>query len=457
MEPPRIQYAAGAGGASIAFYDIGTGTTFVSISEALPFSNIQLECHEEHAAFLPPGVPDERRLIRYDGRGSGSSSHDVSDYSLEAYVADLEAVVNRAGADRFVLVGGWAGGPVAITYAARHPERVSHLVLNQTFARSSDAMSTPEMSAIIGLLPASWELFTESIAHALIHGWAQGEAAHELAIFLRSAMTHETAARAFAEIDTFDASTLLSSITMPTLVIDSTDVPWPPIELGRTLAAQIPAAEMRVIEGKLEGNMEIWHAMDEFVGLREHASYHAAEQERQASAPSEFVTVLFTDIEGSTSLTQRDGDARAHELVRAHDRIVREALRARGGSETKHTGDGIMASFPSASRAIEASIAIQQAVARHNNTGDGPPLGVRIGLNAGEPVAEDRDLFGTAVQLARRVCDHAAPGQILVPEGVRYLVAGKGYLFADQGIVSLKGFEDPLRLYEVLWRERERA
>jgi len=83
---------------------------------------------------------------------------------------------------------------------------------------------------------------------------------------------------------------------------------------------------------------------------------------------------------------------------------------------------------------------------------------VRIGMNAGEPVAEDDpdgrgDLFGTAVQLAARICAHAEPGQILVPIVVRELAAGKRFLFADQGEASLRGFEDPVRLYEVRWRE----
>jgi len=81
------------------------------------------------------------------------------------------------------------------------------------------------------------------------------------------------------------------------------------------------------------------------------------------------------------------------------------------------------------------------------------PLRVRIGLNAGEPVAEDQDLFGTAVQLAARICAHAEPGQILVPTVVRELAAGKGFLLADLGKIALRGFEDPVRLYEVRWRE----
>ncbi len=112
-----------------------------------------------------------------------------------------------------------------------------------------------------------------------------------------------------------------------------------------------------------------------------------------------------------------------------------------------------MASFPSASGALQAAIAIQRAVAAHVEEHPDPPLGVYIGLNAGEPIAEEQDLFGTAVDLARRICDHAQPGEILVSDVVRQLAAGKDFLFADQGDVALRGFEDPVRLYEVHWRE----
>ncbi len=159
------------------------------------------------------------------------------------------------------------------------------------------------------------------------------------------------------------------------------------------------------------------------------------------------------DMEGSTTLTQRLGDARAQDLLDAHNGVVREALRSYGGAEIKHTGDGIMASFPLASSALECAIAIQRAFARHNESSPGFPIRVRIGLNAGEPVAQGQDLFGTAVQLARRICDHAEPGQVLASDVVRQLAAGKGFLFADTGAVVLKGFEDPVRLYDTRWLE----
>ena len=157
-------------------------------------------------------------------------------------------------------------------------------------------------------------------------------------------------------------------------------------------------------------------------------------------------------MEGSTALTQRLGDAKAQDVLRTHNRIVRDALKAHSGSEIKHTGDGIMASFASASRALECAIAMQRAFAAHNESAE-QPIRVRIGLNAGEPVAEEKDLFGTAVQLAARICAQAEPGEILAPIVVRELAAGKGFLLADRGDVALRGFEDPVRLYEVRWRE----
>ena len=162
--------------------------------------------------------------------------------------------------------------------------------------------------------------------------------------------------------------------------------------------------------------------------------------------------VLFTDMEDSTSITQRLGDARAMDLLRTHNALIRDALNAHSGREVKHTGDGIMASFLSASGAVECAIAIQGAFTSHNEQNPDTPIRVRIGLTAGEPVMEDQDLFGAAVQLARRICDCAEPSEILVANVIQELCIGKGFLFADRGLAALKGFEDPVRVHEVSWQ-----
>jgi class 3 adenylate cyclase len=117
-----------------------------------------------------------------------------------------------------------------------------------------------------------------------------------------------------------------------------------------------------------------------------------------------------------------------------------------------------MASFPAASAALNCAIAIEQSITARNgelasDDQQQSALSVHIGLNAGEPVAEGSDLFGTTVQLARRICDEADAGEILVADVVRQLAAGKDFLFADRGETVLRGFEDPVRLYELRWQD----
>ena len=165
---------------------------------------------------------------------------------------------------------------------------------------------------------------------------------------------------------------------------------------------------------------------------------------------------MFTDMVSSTHVTQMLGDRMAQQLVRSHNTIVRKALQICGGIEIKHTGDGIMASFPWASNAVDAAVAIQQAVAEHNRQSPTVPLKIRIGLNSGELIVENNDLFGHTVQLASRVCSQADANQIYVSAVVvKELSAQKNYTFKPLGDFSLKGIDDPQQLYEVVWNSSE--
>ena len=161
-------------------------------------------------------------------------------------------------------------------------------------------------------------------------------------------------------------------------------------------------------------------------------------------------TVLFTDIVGSTSLTQRLGDEAAMEFLRLHDRIVRDALVSYKGREVKHTGDGIMASFISAAAAVRCAAQIQQTM-MHESEHHGHRLQVRIGGAAGEPVEQDSDIFGATVQLASRLCAHAQAEQILVSNVVAELCIGKGLAFRSLGEVPLKGFDRAIHVHAVEW------
>lgn len=168
---------------------------------------------------------------------------------------------------------------------------------------------------------------------------------------------------------------------------------------------------------------------------------------------SQVVTVMFTDMVGSTALTQTRGQQVAQQVVRAHNRIVRQALTRFHGREIKHTGDGIMASFAQASSAVDAAIQIQKDTLAHCRDYPDLPLQLKIGLNAGEPIAEDGDLFGSTVQLSARITDKAKANEIFVPDSVRLLCAGKNYRFVSRGGYAMKGFEGDITLYEVVWDE----
>jgi class 3 adenylate cyclase len=164
-------------------------------------------------------------------------------------------------------------------------------------------------------------------------------------------------------------------------------------------------------------------------------------------------TILFTDIVESTAMTQQMGDEAAMEVVELHDSIVRDALKDLGGREVKHLGDGIMASFVSAASAVKCAARVQNEIGKHVRANADPPIRVRVGIAAGEPVERHSDLFGVTVQLAARLCAHAEADQILVSNVVAELCEGKVLAFTELGELSLKGFDRPVRAHAVNWTE----
>ncbi len=447
----QIRFCTTSDGVRIAYATVGEGPPLVRV--------LGWCTHLEFERTLPDwersiwgAMSRNHHFVRYDGRGFGLSDRDIKSFSLDAKVRDLEAVVDALELPRFALLGTSEGGPTAIAYAVRHPERVSHLILYGSFGwrpppeteEDKDLLRAMMMTVIPG-----WGRDTPEFRQLWTSRFLPDADREEIRWFnelQKVSAKGETVAALIRSVGRVDVRDLLPQVTSPTLVIHRRDDIMCPFDLGRELAALIPGARLLPLEGSnhlpLAGEPVIEQfvqAVEEFVGPSEPTL---------SAAPSGLVTILFTDMEGSTNLTQRLGDAGAQELLRTHTTIVREALKAHAGAEIKHTGDGIMASFATASKALACATAIQTAFAERNETVE-EPIKVRIGLNAGEPVAEDEDLFGTAVQLAARVCATAEPGTILASNVVRELSAGKGFLFSDQGDVVLRGFEDPVRLYEV--------
>jgi class 3 adenylate cyclase len=237
-----------------------------------------------------------------------------------------------------------------------------------------------------------------------------------------------------------------AGLTIPTLIMQRVDDPTFTLEIGRSMAARIPGARLVPLPADaLFGGAAVASAVETVVNfLRENVS----PADRREATLTPFRTVLFTDLVGHTEMMSRLGDERGRAILRQHEEITRNVLKEHGGTEVKTMGDGFMASFGSVTKAVECAIALQRAFAER----DGEPLSVRVGLNAGEPIEEDGDLFGATVILASRIAAKAEGGEILVADTVRGLCSGKGFLFADRGEFVAKGFEEPVRVYGVSWR-----
>jgi len=444
---PRIQYAKTSDGVNIAFAVMGSGVPLVHA--LCPLSHLLLDWRSPVWHPWLEALADRYQLVIYDGRGNGMSQRGLTAYAPEAPVLDLEAVVNHLSLNRFFTFAALTYGHGALRFAAANPDRTAGLILWTSF------VSARALDQTVGLMLAetNWDFFLQSIAQTA--NWLEPRDVRAYVDVLRQTMTQEDyltlikAAYADAGVEQ-----LLPNVRTPTLVLHPSEFDLVKPQEAMRLASMMPNARLVLLEGASAiptGELvePALLAVKEFID--DVAGTEAAAGTARLAA-EDVHTILFTDVEGSTAMTQRLGDARARDLLREHERMVREALKAHGGSEVKTMGDGFMASFSSATKALECAIAIQRAFAERNESAAEPIL-VRVGLNAGEPIAEDDDLYGTAVNEAARITAAAQGGEILVADVVRQLTKGKDFLFANRGETSLRGFEHPVRLFEVRWHD----
>ncbi len=442
---PRIQYAKTKDGVSIAFTTVGKGPPVVVAGEVSD-SHVQLVWDSPPFGPLFKFLAGKHTVVKFDPRGFGLSDRDVSAFSLKSRLLDLEAVVDHLGLTGFTLLGINVAGPLAVVFAAQNPERVSGLVLLGSAVRVADIIGRHRISKLVPLIRTDWQMYLENLA-AVNAGYGREEATRQ-AKLIAASVEPETFIKWSLAIARDDVTSLLGDVRCPTLVLHYAGVHYLTQDMARELTSAIQDSRLVVLEGHYgEGPRQTAEVISEFLGEGEET-----ETGDEGLSADIVHTILFTDVEGSTALTQRLGDAKARDILREHERMVREALKAHSGSEVKTMGDGFMASFSSATKALECAIAMQRAFAEHNESA-GEPIMVRIGLNAGEPIAEDEDLFGTAVNEAARITATAEGGEILVSDVVRQLVKGKDFLFADIGERQLKGFDESVRLYEVRWEE----
>jgi class 3 adenylate cyclase len=432
---PQVQYAKTSDGVSIAFASMGEGPPLVRL---MPPGMAHIQ--RDWATF--PGIHESLsrtfRLIWYDPRGSGLSDRDAIDFSMEAMMRDLEALIEHTGLRSFAVMASGNSVPMAVTYAATFPDRVSHFILVNGWTKSSDFVGSPGQEALEALIDKDWTLYTETVARVVMQGYDH-HLTDRFAEHMRACIEPEAHRAFILAAMSYDVSALLPDVKAKTLVLHNNDNRVYPVRAGQKLAAGIPDARFLTTD---DMNLERVAALVE--------EFARPGNKPESVEPGAFRTILFTDLVGHTEMMSRLGDERGREVLREHEEIVRKALAEHGGQEVKTMGDGFMASFGSVTKAVECAIALQRAFADRESD---EPLSVRVGINAGEPIEEHGDLFGATVILASRIAAKAEGGEILVADTVRGLCSGKGLMFADRGDFVAKGFEEPVRVSEVRWQE----
>lgn len=440
--PPRVQYTRAPDGVQIAYWTVGGGMPLV-VMPYLPWSHLEAEWSQSGQRRLLQQLGFGRRLVRYDGRGAGLSDRDAERLDLEAQVGDLGAVADAAGLERMAIFAFVHAGPIALAYAARYPERVSHLVLWCSYASGATYSAVPRVRSTRSLLAHDWDLYTETAARAF-NGWAAGDEVQHIAELMRACATPGGARRLYSAYEAFDVTELLGRVTAPTLILSRRGVVYPP-ELWRDMAGSLVGARFVVLDGDalwpgVGDTTPMLEAVGEFLGSEgEHGG-------GTLPPAGELVAILFTDVVGSTALTARLGDVAARAHLRRHDDLVAAAVVRWEGRLHKHTGDGVMASFRSVHRALDCALDVQRGIERLAEAAD-VGLRLRVGLHVGEPIAERADLFGAEVNLAARLCAAASPGEVLVSAVVRELCRTRPATFVDRGRLELRGLPEPVQAW----------
>jgi class 3 adenylate cyclase/pimeloyl-ACP methyl ester carboxylesterase len=382
------------------------------------------------------------RVISFDKPGTGLSDPIDGPQTLEHRMEDVTAVLDAVDSERSSLFGISEGAPLSALFAATHADRTQALIMYGSYARGSASADYPWAPA--------WEQ-VEAAAEMIDNEWGRGvwldvyapsaaadpEFARWWSHYQRVAASPAMAkavVRLAAQIDIRD---VLPAISAPTLVLHRVgDLLWP-VEGARFVAESIPGARLVEFPGAdhfpFTGEADL--ILDEvetfLTGTR-----HAPEPDRR------LLTVLFTDIVGSTEQVARLGDRRWRELLARHDALVRAELKRHGGREIKTIGDGFLATFEGPARAIECAQAI---IAAAGSLG----IEIRAGVHSGECEVVGDDVAGISVHIGARVGALARAGEVWVSGTVKDLVVGSGIEFSERGPHELKGVPGEWPIFRV--------
>jgi len=442
VNAPETQYAK-SGDVHIAYQVFGEGPRDLVIVTGFA-SHVEMSWELPAINGFASRLASFARVILFDKRGTGLSDPVADVPTLETRIDDVRAVMDAAGSSRAAVFGSSEGAPMALLFAATHPERVTNLVLFGAMARSTEAedydLAPPAdvfREASMEMLGPYWgkgygiEIFAPTLAEdpASVKWWGRME---------RSAASPGMAAKLSEMFLDIDVRAILPSIRVPTLVMHRHGDPVVDVRAGRWLAERIPGARFLELPGRdhvpFSGDaVRVTEEVEEFLtGTRP-----AAEPDRVLA------TVMFTDIVGSTERAAELGDRAWRDVLERHHDVVRTELERHRGREVKTTGDGFLATFDGPARAIRCSRAMAEALRDHG-------VEIRVGLHTGEIEVIGEDVGGIAVHIAARVAALAGAGETLVSSTVKDLVAGSGISFSERGTHTLKGVPEEWRLYEVV-------
>jgi class 3 adenylate cyclase len=437
---PKRGYAR-SGNVHIAYQVLGAGPA--EMVHVLPFATpVEIGWELPQIARWWTRIGAFSRSIIFDQRGVGSSDRPESAPTIDEQVGDLEAVVEAVGAERFALAAYSQASPAGIAYAARHPERVTQLVLYGATARVMrgpdypEGRSTHEARAWVASLASGW-----GNGGTLDHN--QPSVAGDPAIREWVARAERTlgspamAVKMAQALGATDVREQARSLRVPTLVLHRREDPAIPFAHGAWLARNVPQA--RFIE--LEGRDHALYFGDTSVALQEIEEWVTGTRPVHR-AERVLTTLMFTDIAHSTRTAATLGDAEWEHRLARHDAEVRGELRYQGATELDTTGDGFLAEFPTATAAVGAARAIRRRVRQLG-------LELRIGIHITECERAGANVGGVGVHVAARFCELAEPGEILVSGTVADVLIGSGAQLTPRGEHELKGAPGRWRAYAV--------
>ncbi len=382
------------------------------------------------------------RFIRFDKRGTGLSDREVGFPTLEQRTDDVRAVMDAVGSERAALLGISEGGNLCVLFAATYPDRTEALVLYGCYARGLWAEDYPwgrtreEIDDEIARIARNWggPFDLSDAAPSLVHDERTRD---WCAAYWRYSASPKAAKSIWEWNMELDVRGILPTIHVPTLVLHRHGDRWVRFEEGTYLAEHIPGAKFVELSG--EDHM-IW-AGDQEPILEETEEFLTGVR-RGPDSERVLLTVLFTDIVGSTSKAAQLGDRRWKELLQQHDEALRRHLVLYEGNEVKTTGDGLLATFDGPTRAIRCAVEMRKQLATLG-------LEIRASLHTGECERRGKDLSGIAVHLASRILGEAGEGEIVVSGTVKELVIGSGLEFDERGVRTLKDVPGEWKLFSV--------